>query len=312
MSKVVELAALPFVFGIIYAPPKKGKTHDIIKSFPNSLVVGPAGGTICAERLGVTPETWVVKPEHRMAKIIEVMERASKSGKFDAIVIDDFSLLADQELHHIQTSPKNAGFKAFDVLNKTVYKLRDAARNAKCHVFLLMHETPPREVTRENKTVFIPGHPSITGWKLPEKLPALADFVVRIKHDTKALSEWPYVYQAATTPNYITGSRFATMPGLSPTNIREVMLATGYDLPRPEGMEWMEGLAENVATELSPADLKDKRALKRWLTVTGRELAKGYKSHDPRHIRWAISDGIDRAVIRRHDKNLLDDFFANF
>ena len=307
------MSKLPFVFGIIYAAPKKGKTLGMIKSFPNdALYIGPVGGTSCAEYIGYEPETWVVSPDTRVAKLVEVINRASASGKFKAIIVDDFSLIADSELHHIQSVPKNAGFKAFDVLNKTMYKLRDAARNAKCHVFLLMHETAPREVSRDNHVVFIPGHPSITGWKLPEKIPAMADFVVRIKHDPYALSQWPYVYQSATTPEFITGSRFAMMPDYSPTNIREVMLATGYDLPRPKGMEWMDELADTVADSLTEYGGKDKRAVKKWLVKNGPEMALAYEGKDPRHIRWAVSDGIDRAVIRRHKTNLLDDFFANF
>jgi len=312
MSEVTKPAALPFVFGIIYAAPKKGKTLNLLMSFPNSLVMAPVGATACAEYAGIKPETWDIKPDTRVTKIIEVLNRASASGKFDAIIIDDFSLIADAELHHIQANPRNAGFKAFDVLNKIMYKLRDAARNAKCHVFLVMHETPPREVTRDNRTVFIPGHPSITGWKLPEKIPAMADFVVRMKHDPKAISRWPYVYQAAPTPDYITGSRLAMMPGMSPTNIREVMLATGYELPRPNGMEWMDDVAETVCQELVKAEAQDKRAVKKWLSSDGSVLAEAHKDKDPRHVRWAISDGIDRAVLRRHETNLLDDFFANF
>jgi hypothetical protein len=306
------MSKLPFVFGIVYAAPKKGKTLNLIKADPSALIITPVGGTSCAEYLGVKPETWLVKPDTRVDKIIEVINRASKSKKFRTIIVDDFSLIADSELHHIQTNPRNAGFKAFDVLNKTMYKLRDAARNAECHVFLVMHETPPREVTRDNKTVFIPGHPSITGWKLPEKIPAMADFVVRVKYDAKAVSNWPYVYQAAPTPDYITGSRLAMMPAYSPTNIREVMLATGYDLPRPEGMEWMDDVAEAVCQELVKAEAKDKRSVKKWLSSDGPALAETYKDKDPRHVRWAISDGIDRAVLRRHKTNLLSDFIDNF
>ena len=70
------MSKLPFVFGIIYAAPKKGKTLGMIKSFPDSLVIGPVGGTSCAEYIGYEPETWVVSPDTRVAKLIEVINRA--------------------------------------------------------------------------------------------------------------------------------------------------------------------------------------------------------------------------------------------
>ena len=258
---------LPKVFGIIYAPPKKGKTLGLIKSFPNALVVTSVGGTSCCDYIGHEPDTWELSPGVTVDKITDVVHRASK--KYDAIIIDDFSLIADAELIHIQSNPRNAGFKAFDVLIKTMYKLRDGVRNADCHTFLVMHETPPREVTRDNKTVFIPGHPSITGWKLPEKIPAMSDFVVRIKYDKDAISNWPYVYQSAPDP-------------------------------------------KKVCQGIIKAEAKDRRSVKKWLQANGPSISTKYEDKDPRHVRWAVSDGIDRAALRRHKTNLLDDFFANF
>ena len=301
---------LPNVFGIIYAPPKKGKTLGLIKSFADALVITSVGGTSCSDYIGHEPDTWVITPDTTVDKITDVVHRASK--KYNAIIIDDFSLIADAELIHIQSNPRNAGFKAFDVLIKTMYKLRDGVRNADCHTFLVMHETPPREVTRDNKTVFIPGHPSITGWKLPEKIPAISDFVVRMKYDKDALSNWPYVYQSAPTPNYITGSRLSMMPDSSPTNIREIMIATGYDLPRTKGLEWLDELAEKVCQGIIKAEAKDRRSVKKWLQANGASISTKYKDKDPRHVRWGVSDGIDRAVLRRYKTNLLDDFFTNF
>ena len=118
---------LPKVFGIIYAPPKKGKTLGLIKSFPNALVVTSVGGTSCCDYIGHEPDTWELSPGVTVDKITDVVHRASK--KYDAIIIDDFSLIADAELIHIQSNPRNAGFKAFDVLIKTMYKLRDGVRD---------------------------------------------------------------------------------------------------------------------------------------------------------------------------------------
>ena len=79
-----------------------------------------------------------------------------------------------------------------------------------------------------------------------------------------------------------------------------------------EGMEWMDELADTVADSLIEYGAEDKRSVKKWLAKNGPELALAYEGKDPRHIRWAVSDGIDRAVIRRHKLNLLDDFFTNF
>jgi len=296
------------VFGIIYGVPKSGKSVSLLKAFVDGLFVAPPGALMCSEFLGFKPNVRDVVPGIGVERIIKLIDRESKN--YPAIIIDDFTLIADAELLTIRA--KVPGFAAFDVFNKRIYQLRDVARNSKCHIFLVMHEQAPREVKKDNHTRWIPGAPLIAGWQLPEKLPAMADFVARMRYDDDVVSAWPYVYNTEPDANYITGSRLPMIPEVFPPNIREVMLASGYDLPRPAELKWLDKVADEVCKELVKAPQLTGSSVKDVLSKMLPALAKKHADKDTRHLRWAISDGVDRATLRFHEKNLLDNFVQSF
>ena len=100
----------------------------------------------------------------------------------------------------------------------------------------------------------------IAGWQMGEKLPAMVDACLRVVHDDEAPGQWPFVLEAGPDADYITGDRLGVMPDRFPMNIREVMLAAGYDIPRPEALAWMETLTGDAA--MFTLQLLDERGAK--------------------------------------------------
>ena len=289
------------VFGIVYGPAKTGKTLATVRAFPDGLFITPRGGLTCARWLNWEPKVIEADASVGIPQITQIIQQTQ--DKYPAIIVDDFSILCDLELAKCKKS--HQGWSAFDAFNSRVYALRDAARNASCHVILTMHEQPPKEVKKEGSVKYIPGSPLIPGWQLPEKLPAMADLVVRVIYDESAIG-WPYLYQAGPDAAYITGDRLAITPDKFPLNLREVLLLAGYDLPRPEALQFMDEHVERISKVVAK-ELQEKRPkLKPVLTAFLEKLTQ--EEIDTRHIRWILADALDRAQLRKHNNNLVDNF----
>jgi len=292
-------------FAITYGPSGTGKTLATIRAFPDALFISPRGGTACASFLGVTPKT--IAPSS-VSEVTALIKNKATAKKYSAVIIDDFSLLADTELDQ---QKKNARDKwaAHDVFNHQVYDLRDVAREAPFPVILTMHERSPRQVENDQGKRTIPGSPLIAGWQLPEKLPAYADFVARVVYSTDALGSWPYVYQTGPDPDYITKNRVVNSPDKFPLNLRVLLLDAGYTLPRPKEFQWMEDVVQKVAPVLQPIlQQHDKESLQTLLTKIFKQLST---SHSQVHIRWALMDAIDTATLANHKSTLVDKFITN-
>jgi len=290
------------IFGIIYGPAKRGKTVAAIRSFPTGFFISPKGGMLSSNWLGWEPKSV------EATGFDQIMNILSKPHNHPAIIIDDFSIIADAELGKLKKTHR--GWSAFDVFNAKVYELRDCAREANCHVILIMHEQPPREVKKEGGGKYIPGAPLIPGWQLPEKLPALADFVARVVHTDDFPGPWPFVFQTGPDQNYITGDRLAITPPLSPMNLGETLRAAGYTIPRPEPLLWMEDAVEKISQLLVQQMQKEEPNFQPILKAAATKLTA--KVSDKRHIRWALLDSFDRAYLKIHSTNLVDDFIESF
>jgi hypothetical protein len=290
------------IFIIQYGPAKTGKTLASVRAFPDGLFIAPKGALTCARWLGWEPKIVEADEKVGIPQITQIIKQAQ--GDYPAIIVDDFSIICDQELAKCKKS--HSGWSAFDAFNQRVYELRDAARAADCHVILTMHEQPPKEVKKDGSTKYIPGAPLIPGWQLPEKLPAMADLVVRVIYDDDDAIGWPYLYQAGPDPDYITGDRLAITPDTFPLNLREVLLLAGYELERPEKLAFMDEHVEYISIALAK-ELREKRPkLKPILTAFLKKLIE--EEFDKRHIRWIFADALDRAQLRTHDNNLVDNF----
>ena len=301
-----DMTTKSFIFGIIYGRPKCGKTVALAAAWPHAKVITPAGGALSASHLGVTLDTMEVTSAVGVQQIADFIQ--AESANYPAIIIDDFSLIADAEVARCQKS--FSGFAAFDEFNRRVTAFRDVCRAAKCHVFIIMHESPPREVKKPGSTRFIHGGPLIAGWQMGEKLPALVDLVVRVVHDEDTPGQWPFVLEAGPDADYITGDRLGVLPSRFPMNIREVMLAAGYDIPRPEALAWMDAKVEAASKALLKEMAKDDGDVRPILAKMAKRLSGKVKDH--RHIRWVLNDALHRAQLRLHKRNLLTDFVNSF
>ena len=298
---------LGFIFAIIYGRPKSGKTVAMASAFPDGKVITPAGGALSGSHLGITLDTMEVTSSVGVQQIADFIQ--AQSENYPAIIIDDFSLIADAEVARCQKA--HSGFAAFDEFNRRITDFRDVCRAAKCHVFIIMHEQAPREVKKPGSTRFIHGGPLIAGWQMGEKLPAMVDLVVRVVHDDEAPGQWPFVLEAGPDADYITGDRLGVMPPRGfPMNIREVMLAAGYDIPRPEALAWMEPKVEAASKALVKEMSKGDPEVRPILAKVAKSLSS--KVEDHRHIRWVLNDALHRAQLRLHKRNLLTDFISAF
>ena len=291
-----------FVVGMGYGPAKVGKTVATIRAFPNALFVAQPGAMLCANYLEWEPKVVEVRGNQGFKHITDVVKKAS--GKVPAIVIDDFSLIADVELSTCKVQAQ--GFAAFDLFNQRTYQLIRACREAQSHVLITCHEQAPREVKKDQHSRYIKGCPLIQGWQMPEKLPALVDFCARVVYEKGP--GWPYRYNTGPDQNYVQGDRLAVLPAKFPLNFREAMLAAGYDMPRPEALAWMDEHVERIAELL----LEESGAKRPDYKKVMASAASSLSDRSPRHVRWVLADAMDRMVLRQHQSNLVDSFIDTY
>lgn len=293
----------PPIFGITYGPPKVGKTLATIRAFPTALFISLPGAMSCASWLDIDVKSVQLKT---IDQVIEAVKRAGSSkAKYSAIIIDDASLQFDAEFDRIKDKdPSWSGNRKF---NEKIIELRDTCRESPLHVFWTMHEQAPREAKAVGAKMgkVIPGTVQCPGWQLPEKLPAMVDFVARVTYDDDFFG-WPYVYQTAPDESYITGDRLNMSPGLFPLNIGELLRSAGYEVARPKHLQWMEPAVETLAGKLISLS-EDERP--EFMRSAAKKLI--VKHPNQKHVRWAFADACDRMVLRQFQANILDNYLDN-
>lgn len=287
------------IFGITYGPSGSGKTLALIRAFPEALFVAPPGALRCGQHIGWTPKGVDFKSLLETADLIK-----REHTKYSAIIVDDLSLLADQEMAEI--TAKFVGYTSYAEFNRRMSILRDAARAASCHVFFTMHERAPEKVG-DNNNRYSPGSPLIPGRALAEKLPAMCDFVARVVYDETAPWPWPYVYQTGPDPHYVTKDRLGLSPYTFPMNLRALFKGSGMILPRPKELQWMDKIVAQLAPLLVPL-LDDPTELQSLLTNAASKLDS---KHKPEHIIWCLSDAIDEAQLLSHQSTKVESFISN-
>ena len=291
------------IFGITYGPPKVGKTLAFIRAFPTALFISLPGAMSCASWLGIKVKHVVLKD---IDQIIDAVKRAGKSkANYSAIILDDASIQFDAEFDRIKK--KDSSWSGNRKFNEKIIELRDICRESPKTVWWNMHEQAPREAKAADKKLgkIIPGTVQCPGWQLPEKLPAMVDFVARVTYDDDAMG-WPYVYQTAPDEGYITGDRLNISPGLFPLNIGELLRSDGYEVARPKGLEWMEKTVETLAGKLISLTEEERDE---YLRGAAKTLLK--KHPNQKHVRWAFADACDRVTLRQYQASLLDTYLDN-
>lgn len=266
-----------------YGPSGVGKTTDQGFSFPRALFVAAPGAltsisTVC----GYSPATTFVKTIEDATKLIRDVSR-----DFDAVVIDDFSFLAEQTLSVLEKKYK--GFALWGELRDTALEFRDTARFAGVDVIINCWETPPKALPSGK----IRGGPMLSG-KLPEQIPALCDIVLRASHDPNR-KPWPAVYRCSNDPSYIMKDRFnvATVIDPAPMNLAELLRAARIDIDRHPSFEQQEEMVEMIAQNIVAHHPGEQVKIINEYFIKLKEAGVSIP-----FARWTLRDALDRATIR--------------
>lgn len=274
-------------FIVLYGVSKAGKTVCTGAASASGLVIAQPGALL--------PLRTFLGMEHVEERRAETLEMAivhlrKEGAKYPVVAVDDFSVLVERSF--------NGNWKK---LTSDVYLIRDIARELTqkgTTIIFNCHEQPER--TSSGK--YIRGGPALPG-QMPEKFCALADVVLRAVYDDTA-APWPFVLHARARGNYIAGDRISIFVDGGPMNIAEGLREAGYDVPRPKGMEWQEKLAESAAKKILANGIEDWRdSLKEIIAKVGDQKPKP-------QIRWALQDGLHRAVLRNARIGILDGLVA--
>ncbi|MDO8688736.1 MAG: hypothetical protein Q7R39_01765, partial [Dehalococcoidia bacterium] len=99
-------------------------------------------------------------------------------------------------------------------------------------------------------------------------------------------------------PNYVSKDRHGVTPDYAPFNLREILRSAGYRLSRWPGLEWQDAVADGIAHGILalPPNVESKDVLQKALDYMRQQ---GYADL---YIRWALRDGLDRAILSRARK----------
>lgn len=287
----------PGLFITVYGPSKVGKSTATGAAGATGIFLAQGGGLLPLDKFLGLDKVEVYSP----ADVGEASKMVAKyGGKTPSIVVDDFSILVEQTVHQLEK--KHSFGEMWRNLRSLVLGMRDAARKATeqgTHVIFNCHESPPR--TSSGK--FVRGGPSLPG-QLPEQFSAFSDVVARVVYDETA-TPWKFVFKTTSDSQYIGGDRLSIFPDPSPMNLAEGLRASGYDVPRPKGMEWQESAVEKISQALLNGGANSWRD-------TLREASKPLLSKYPdAHVRWALQDSLHRFVLKRSKQNMIDALFAD-
>lgn len=269
---------------LTYGPSGVGKTTDQGYSFPRALFASAPGALNSIQSVcGYMPATARVETIEDATKLIK-----EASGKFEWLVIDDFSFLAEQTFARLEK--RLNGFKLWGKLRDVVLTFRDTARMSNVSVIMNCWEQPPKTAHNGAK---VRGGPKLSG-NLPEQVPAMCDIVLRAAHDT-GRQPWPAVYRCHLDPQWVMKDRFnvATRCDPCPMNLAEILRAGGLTVARHPDITDQEDIVEALAQNFI--------GLEGFAAVTANEyyeklLTSGMSASV---ARWTLRDALDRAEIQR-------------
>ena len=272
---------------LTYGPSGSGKTTDLGYSFPNAVFIAARGALQPVRSLcGYEPNTMEAQIIDDATQFLEKLAKVKDHG-FDAVVVDDFSFLAEQQF--AVYDKKFSGFTLWGKLRDSAIAFRNAARYANVHVVLNCWEQAPK---LKGDGTRVRGGPMLSG-KLPEQIPAMCDMVFRCSHEPMR-KPWPGVYHCQYSTDYVMKDRFniATRLHPAPMNLAEILRAAGYEISRHKDLVWQEEIVEKVCESLLSGGKVAEIANSAY-----KELLDGGVT--PAAARWTIRDAMDRSVIRR-------------
>jgi len=281
-----------------YGPSGIGKTVDQLYSFPNGYFLSPPGALKPAHHVvGYVPDSDGGEAKTIMDATKKVIEIA-KGRKYDAVIVDDFSLLAENTVNVLEK--KLSGFKLWGAIRDYVLEFRDTARRCGMHVVMTAHESTPRTT---NGT-FVRGGPRLPG-RLPEDLPTACDLVLRAAFD-QSRRGWHAHYRCTIDdPNWVTKDRHGVTPDKAPMNTAEILREAGYHIARAPGLEWQENIVSVLADALVETPNEQKA-----LMAEAAAMCADHTDSDL-HVRWVMRDALDRSLLKLARKNVLSMFLTD-
>jgi len=288
------------VVALAYGPSGVGKTTDMGYSFPKALFLAAPGALNCIESVcGYKPERHFVATIPEATQIIEMV---GESDKYDTIVIDDFSFMAEQTFAALEAR-KLTGFKLWGKLRDQTIEFRNKSRYSGVNVVLNAWEQGPK--TRDNGQR-VKGGPMLSG-RLPEQIPALCDIVVRAVYEERR-EPWPGAYHCRLSPDWVMKDRFnvAYRVDPCPMNLGELVRATSGLQPQrlwddqEEQIEVLVAGDDPIFTGIPVDDRERANEVYKALVGSGQPVTRA---------RWTIRDALDRALIRRELKQADSTFF---
>lgn len=277
----VNTHTAPFI--VIYGKSGLGKTSDVGSAFPGGLFIASEGAVSSIHSwYGVSVARTQVPTLMELNKNFPAW---IKGGKYSALVIDEFDFLAEETMAALEK--RVTGFKLFGALRNEIALTARIARDASLPVIFTALEKPPK--LREDGTKIL-GGPSLTG-DLPEKLPGMADLVLRATKDPLR-KPWPVVYLPDGGLDYVAKDRYSVVPNPSPLNLGEILRAGGFAVPRI--YPWQEERVTELHNALTKGEPKDDTTL---ITAYYQHLLS--TGIPAQAARWTVRDGWDRTLLAR-------------
>lgn len=276
---------------LTYGKAKAGKSVSAGYSFPRALWFArpdqvESVRSVCGYSPTLAPP---VRYLSDITRLIEQLGRSKNRDQYDAIVVDDTSVVADETMSYHEERAGSNKFGAFGKMKSDVFDLRGAARDCGLHVLFNFHQRDPD--VKEGK--LYRGGPALPSKNLTDMIPVIAPTVLRAAVDP-ARVPWGGIYVCDPTDvNYVSGDRFNMAPKQGPMNEAELLRSAGFRIRRLPGMDWQDTAADQVAEQIL------KGALVLDVARRFRDKAESLRL-DNRMALWALRDGIDRAEFARH------------
>lgn len=301
------------VMVLTYGPSGVGKTSDMIAAFPRAEFIAFPRSVRAAHNLwGYEIPEPDITPARNIREALTLVEKSLEKKKKRAIVIDDLSPMADYSVDAYRNGTdghsKKTGYDIFQAVTSDLLHLRKLAETANAHIVMNAHVGPPHMNSLNNR--WVRGGPRLPG-QLPELIITAFDMILRVEADADRTVGWPNSYKCPRTEtDYVYKDRHAVANLLekTPPNLRELLVASGYTLDRPPGLEWMDQAVENMASfwlaqiaagTVTPAGLGDKTVVGPIFSMLREKLSAKYTKVEA-HQNWALRDAWDRTLIRWH------------
>jgi len=309
------LAPLTCLFGEI----KEGKTSAALQAYPGALCIGVPDNMrlIWCNTMSLPADAiWIQEPAPRdieqLLALITDIESWPDADRPPAIIVDDFGKMVEQTYRrfdesreaYMTTSGKHDNFYAGKQVSPLIDVITEKCRHLGIAVVFILHEKQPKF---DNDGNWRRGMPALPWQAMTRQLQGWFDVNVRVVGDEDSLDPWlsRALYHKHHDRNWITGDRSEVCWEHTPGSLYEVLRAGGAKVSRFPGLEWQDGVADEVAAALADAGVTDCLSVKKALALCGSTWQVAGRKK--RHIRWAVQDGIARFAIRqRLDADLFD------